>query len=79
MAPVPQGERLARIETLLETVDRRLLAIDQHLKRLEAAQIADAAELDKLKNRGAGILIGVSVVFTSIGVVIDKLLGKVFG
>lgn len=60
------AERLARIETLLdEKVVPMVESINQKVD-------ADVADLAKLKNRGAGILVGVSVVFTTLGTLFHK-------
>ena len=54
------GERLARIEAILERIDSKL-------DKVEADQLADIAELAKLKNKGSGILIGVAIAAGSLG------------
>lgn len=64
-----QGERLARIETLLET----LPAIRDELSAIRKDLDADKADLASLKNKGAGILIGVSLVFTAVGATVSAL------
>lgn len=68
-----QGERLARIEALLEGVNERLGKIETRLTTAEAAQVADVAELAKLQNRGAGLLAGVALFAGVIGAKFDKL------
>lgn len=60
MATGTQNERLARIETLLE----RAL---EDLAKIRTEQIADKEDLAALKNRGAGILIGVSMIAAFLG------------
>jgi len=59
--PSTQGERLVRIETILDT------QVVPALEKLTTAVDADVADLARLKHRGAGILVGVSVAFTALG------------
>tara|TARA_R100001086_G_scaffold180400_2_gene100166 strand:- start:1405 stop:1656 length:252 start_codon:yes stop_codon:yes gene_type:complete len=49
------GERLARIETILERIETKL-------DKVEAEQHDDIAELKELKNRGLGLLVGVGLI-----------------
>ena len=67
-----QGERLARIETILERVERKL-------DRIEGEQTADIADLAALKNRGAGILIGVALAAGGLGAAATKLVERLLG
>lgn len=74
MAPSSQGERLARIETLLEGLaedfaDMRALR-DDHEK--------DKAELAALKNNGAGLLIGVGLAGRTVGAFLAKVFAGLF-
>lgn len=62
-----QGERLARIEALLETGQGEQAKILAELAKIAADLAADKADLAQLKNRGLGILIGVALVFAVIG------------
>lgn len=55
------GERLARIEAILDE------SVVPALDKLTDAVQKDVADLARLKNRGAGILVGVSVAFTALG------------
>lgn len=55
------GERLARIETLLD--DKVIPALDTLVHKVDT----DIADLAKLKHRGAGLLIGVGIIFTAFG------------
>lgn len=55
-----QGERLARIETILDRIERKL-------DHIETEQLEDIRELAKLKNKGAGILIGVAIASAAFG------------
>ena len=62
-----EAERLARIEVILERIEAKL-------DRVEEDQIEDMAELAALKNKGAGILIGVALFAAAIGASIGNLL-----
>ncbi len=81
---ISQAERLVRIETLLETGARdnaKILAEIAGLK-LEIATIktdlaADKEDLAKLKNRGAGILIGIALVGAVIGAKVRAIIETV--
>lgn len=69
-----QGERLIRIETLLEErVIHDLGTMSKDLKGLKKVVEDDIADLAKLKNRGAGILIGVGLIGTIFGVTVASL------
>lgn len=63
-----QGERLARIETLLETLPEMRNDVKAIRKDLDE----DKADLAKLKNRGSGLLIGVGLVGGGVGAGIMK-------
>lgn len=54
------GERLMRIETILERMEPKVNDIRDDLN-------ADKADLAALKNKGAGILIGVAIAAGGIG------------
>lgn len=73
-----QSERLARIEILLD----RLLADVEKLSTAHAnlitVQALDKEDLAALKNKGAGILIGVGIVAGVVGAHIQDIL-KVIG
>lgn len=84
-----QGERLTKIETLLETrldeIVRRFDDMGEHLKKIEGHQAKqdeaaqkDRADLAKLKDRGTGILIGVGLAGGAIGAGIAELFGGLF-
>jgi hypothetical protein len=62
-----EAERLARIEVILERIEAKL-------DRVEEDQIEDMAELAALKNKGAGILIGVALFAAGIGASLGNLL-----
>jgi hypothetical protein len=81
--PTTQGERLMKIETLLEAKaeadhihdQAMLLAIDDvrsDLKAIRKDLDEDKAELAGFKNRGAGILIGVAIAAGGIGAGFSK-------
>ena len=83
-------ERLTRIETLLEQAvtqrneDRTAMreTIDQMAKditEIKADLAADKAALATLKDKGAGILIGVGLFGTGVGAAVLAALGKVMG
>jgi hypothetical protein len=80
--PATQAERLTRIETLLETlVETKLDAMAADIKSIKAEVEADKAELKALKNKGAGILIGVGLAGGAIGATVSgfiQALGGVF-
>jgi uncharacterized membrane protein len=69
---VTQAERLMKIETLLERL------IDD-VEKIRAAQEKDQADLAALKNKGAGILIGVSIVAGLIGAKLGALFTAIAG
>lgn len=69
---VTQAERLMKIETLLERL------IDD-VEKIRAAQEKDQADLAALKNKGAGILIGVSIVAGLIGAKLGALFTAITG
>ena len=81
MSPQPQtvGERLTRIETLLEGIDRRLNDMEKHTATVAKAQAATDQDYQRMKNRGAGILIAVSTFAGAVGANFDKIVSKVVG
>lgn len=85
-----QNERLARIEVLLEAAvmqraeDRAAMkqTIDEmaaDIKAIKKEQSDHKAELEKFKNKGSGILIGVGLAAGGIGAGIVKLWQGVVG
>ena len=58
-------ERLARIETLLETkldeIAARLDKIEKHQTKQDTDAATDRADLLALKNKGTGLLIGAAI------------------
>ena len=69
---MPQGERLARIESILERMEPKLDGIENKLD-------ADVADLAKLKNRGVGLLIGVGLLGGGVGAGLAKFWASFFG
>ncbi len=84
-SPKTQGERLTRIETLLEAdlairAEERAAMRDKidemaaDIKAIRAEVEADKADLAALKNKGAGILIGVGLAGGGLGAAFVKVL-----
>jgi hypothetical protein len=71
---VTQGERLARIETLLEA----LPAIRIELKEIRDEARRDTEDLAALKNKGAGLLIGVGLIGGFVGAFVKAWLSHLF-
>jgi hypothetical protein len=65
-----QGERLARIETLLESLPE----IKDDIKAIRKELDEDKADLAALKNKGSGLLIGVGLVGGGVGAGLTKAL-----
>lgn len=85
-----QGERLARIETLLEGLTASVNSnnvqaqkandeLSAEVKKLREEFTADKAELAALKNRGIGLLIGVGAVGGAAGATLSKAWQALFG
>lgn len=70
-----QGERLARIETLLEALPE----IREELKALRREFEDDKAELAALKNKGTGLLVGVGLAGGAAGAALSKAWQALFG
>jgi hypothetical protein len=64
-----QGERLARIETLLESLPE----IKEDIKAIRKELDEDKADLAALKNKGTGLLIGVGLVGGGVGAGLTKV------
>lgn len=71
---ISQAERLARIEALLETgstqngnILAEISALKVELEKVKTELTADKADLAQLKNRGAGILIGIALLGAVVG------------
>lgn len=74
-----QGERLARIEAILEEgLVKRLNDMSDDLKAIRADLDADKADLAALKNRGVGLLVGVGLAGGAMGAAAMKFLGSIF-
>lgn len=73
-----QAERLIRIETLLETkldaIVARLDKIEAHQTKQDSDAAIDRADLAALKNKGAGLLIGVGLAGGALGAGFAELL-----
>lgn len=63
-----QGERLMRIETLLESLPE----MREDIKAIRKDLDDDKADLAALKNRGSGLLIGVGLVGGGVGAGLTK-------
>lgn len=75
-----EGERLARIEAILEeNLVRRLDDMGADLKAIRKDLDADKAELAQLKNRGLGLLIGVGLAGGAAGAGLIKFWQSLFG
>lgn len=74
-----ERDRLTRIETILEGMAKSLDKMEQHIDDLDTNHDLDKADLAKLKNQGAGILIGVSIAAGTIGAFFDRVTDKIFG
>jgi len=68
-----QGERLARIETLLEGQSRKQDEMAADIKAIRDDLDDDKAELARLKNKGTGLLIGVALAGGGAGAALSKL------
>lgn len=74
-----QGERLARIEAILEqSLVKQLDGMAKDIKAIRIDLDADKAELKALKNKGAGILIGVGLAGGAVGAAVLKGLQSLF-
>ena len=71
-----QGERLARIEALLEeSVAKRLDEMGRDIKAIREDLDKDKADLAALKNRGWGVIAGVALAAGGAGAFLRDLLG----
>ncbi len=68
-----QAERLTRIETLLEALPK----IESKLEAIRNDIDKDTAELAALKNKGAGILVGVGLIGGGFGAVMSKMFSSI--
>jgi hypothetical protein len=62
-----QGERLMRIEVLLEGIATRLDKIEEHQSKQDEDARLDKADLERIKNRGWGLIIGVGLAAGGLG------------
>jgi len=72
MATPTQGERLAAIEAIMERMERTVDAIDRKVDR-------DVADLAAIKNRGAGLLVGVALAAGAAGSAATKMWQAITG
>lgn len=72
---VTQGERLARIETLLEGTAVQLGHMAADIKAIRKDLDEEKARNANLRSKGAGILIGVAVAAGSLGASASSILG----
>lgn len=77
-APMTQGERLARIEALLERLIADMAEAKQDIKATRGEVNADKADLAALKNKGKGLLIGVGLAGGTLGAAMMKLAERFF-
>lgn len=87
--PMTQAERLTRIETLLEEMMRERREdrdaqssawneMREDIKAIRKDADEDKADLAALKNRGAGILIGVGLACGALGASLAEFFGSIF-
>jgi hypothetical protein len=74
-----QGERLARIETLLAGQAEKQSEMAVDIKAIRQDLDADKADLAAIKNKGAGLLIGVGLLGGSFGATIAAIWARVVG
>ena len=67
-----QGEKLERVATLLDTVIKNQERTDRKVDEIHKELREDKAELAALKNKGAGLLIGVGLVGGGVGAALTK-------
>ncbi|WEK43653.1 MAG: hypothetical protein P0Y64_02125 [Candidatus Sphingomonas colombiensis] len=71
------AERQAVLETKLDHLISAVAALTAEIEALKADVRADQAELAAIKNRGKGILIGVSLAATAMGAAVSSKIGAV--
>lgn len=75
-----QGERLARIEAILEeNLVRRLDEMGRDLKAIRKDLDDDKADLAQLKNRGIGLLVGVGLAGGAVGAAVVNVWKSILG
>jgi hypothetical protein len=81
MSGTTTPERLARIETLLETkldeIAARLDKIEKHQTKQDTDAATDRADLLALKNKGTGLLIGAAIAGAAGWEAVKALVGSV--
>lgn len=74
-----EGERLARMEALIEeALVKRLDDMAEDIKAMRSEQDKDKADLASLKNKGIGLLIGVGLAGGAVGASFTKILAEFF-
>lgn len=75
-----QGERMMKIETLLEGIAAQLARAERErgelradIKKLDADLKADAAQLAAIKHKGGGLLLGVGLLGGGVGAWLHNL------
>jgi hypothetical protein len=74
-----QGERLERIELMLEHQADKQAEMAVDIKAIRQDLDADKAELAAIKNKGAGLLLGVGMLGGSFGATIAAVWARVVG
>lgn len=72
---ITQVERLTRIETILENAfgeGGTMPEMKADIKAIRGELDADVADLARLKHRGAGLLVGVSLACTAFGALLNE-------
>ncbi len=72
ISKMTQGEKLERVATLLDTVIKNQERTDRKVDEIHKELREDKAELAALKNKGAGLLIGVGLVGGGVGAALTK-------
>lgn len=73
---VTQAERLARIEALLERALTDLNRVEQKQDEAKLAQDKDIAALAAWESKGRGLLIGVAISATGMGMLVSAKIGS---
>lgn len=68
-----EGERLMRIETLIENLTETMVRIETKVDRIDNDVRKDVADLASLKNRGWGVIVGVALAAGGVGAMVREL------
>lgn len=68
-----EGERLMRIETLIEHINEAMARIEKKVDQLDIDQRKDIADLASLKNKGWGVIVGVALAAGGAGAMIREM------